>query len=113
VDATTATNKDNKIVIDSNSRCPVTFGKSGGGEPIVIHNTGNVTEAFNITVNKNTLPSGSIVELFKADGVTPLTDTNGDGVADTGPVTSGATYQVVAKITYLLAILQQRLSIQS
>lgn len=79
---------------------PVTFGvTAGGGEPIVIHNTGNVTEAFNITVNKNSLPTGSIVELFKADGVTPLTDTNGDGVADTGPIASGATYQVVAKVT--------------
>ena len=79
---------------------PVTFGvTAGGGEPIVIHNTGNVTEAFNITVNKNSLPTGSIVELFKSDGVTPLTDTNGDGVADTGPIASGATYQVVAKVT--------------
>lgn len=100
VDATTATNKDNKIVIDSIAQgVPAFFGKSGSGEPIVIHNTGNVTEVFNLTINKNTLPTGSIVELFKADGVTPLTDTNGDGIADTGPVTSGTTYQVVAKIT--------------
>lgn len=76
---------------------PVVFGVTG--EPIVVHNTGNVTEAFNITVNKNALPTGSIVELFKADGVTPLTDTNGDGVADTGPIASGATYQVVTKVT--------------
>lgn len=76
---------------------PVVFGITG--EPIVVHNTGNVTEAFNITVNKNALPTGSIVELFKADGVTPLTDTNGDGVADTGPIASGATYQVVTKVT--------------
>lgn len=99
-DATTATNKDNQIVIDTIAQgVPAFFGKSGSGEPIVIHNTGNVTEVFNITVNKAALPSGSIVELFKADGVTPLTDTNGDGVADTGPVASNAVYQVVAKIT--------------
>jgi len=99
-DATTATNKDNQIVIDTIAQgVPAFFGKSGSGEPIVIHNTGNVTEVFNLSVNKNTLPTGSIVELFKADGVTPLTDTNGDGIADTGPVTSGATYQVVAKVT--------------
>lgn len=79
---------------------PVTFGvTAGGGEPIVVHNTGNVTEAFNITVNKNSLPTGSIVELFKSDGVTPLTDTNGDGVVDTGPIASGATYQVISKVT--------------
>lgn len=79
---------------------PVNFGvTTGGGEPIVIHNTGNVTEAFNITVNKNALPAGSIVELFKSDGVTPLTDTNGDGVVDTGPIASGATYQIISKVT--------------
>lgn len=102
-DATIATNKDNQIVIDSIAQgVPAFFGKSGSGEPIVIHNTGNVTEAFNLIVNKNTLPPGSIVELFKADGVTPLTDTNGDGIVDTGPITSGTTttpYQVVAKVT--------------
>jgi uncharacterized repeat protein (TIGR01451 family) len=91
---------DDVITKSTTQGTPVTFGvTAGGGEPIVVHNTGNVTEAFNITVNKNSLPAGSIVELFKADGVTPLTDTNGDGVADTGPIASGATYQVVAKVT--------------
>lgn len=79
---------------------PVIFGiTTGSNEPIVVHNTGNVTEAFNISIDKQDLPLGSIVELFKADGVTPLTDTNGDGIADTGPVASAATYQVVAKVT--------------
>lgn len=91
---------DDVITKSTTQGTPVTFGvTAGGGEPIVIHNTGNVIEAFNISVNKNSLPTGSIVELFKADGVTPLTDTNGDGVADTGPIASGATYQVVAKVT--------------
>ena len=91
---------DDVITKSTTQGTPVTFGvTAGGGEPIVVHNTGNVTEAFNISVNKNSLPTGSIVELFKADGVTPLTDTNGDGVADTGPIASGATYQVVTKVT--------------
>ncbi|ESK56468.1 beta strand repeat-containing protein [Acinetobacter tjernbergiae] len=90
---------DDVITKSTTQGTPVIFGTGVGAEPIVVHNTGNVTEAFNISINKNSLPTGSIVELFKADGVTPLTDTNGDGVADTGPVTSGATYQVVAKVT--------------
>lgn len=90
---------DDVITKSTTQGTPVVFGTGMGAEPIVVHNTGNVTEAFNISVNKNSLPAGSIVELFKADGVTPLTDTNGDGVADTGPVISGATYQVVAKVT--------------
>ncbi|WP_087545183.1 beta strand repeat-containing protein [Acinetobacter sp. WCHA29] len=93
----TATSTPDVITKSTTQGTPVVFGVTG--EPIVVHNTGNVTEAFNITVNKNALPTGSIVELFKADGVTPLTDTNGDGVADTGPIASGATYQVVAKVT--------------
>lgn len=91
---------DDRITKSTTQGTPVIFGGMGTGvEPIVIHNTGNVTEAFNLIVNKNTLPPGSIVELFKADGVTPLTDTNGDGIVDTGPVASTAVYQVVAKVT--------------
>ena len=93
----TATPTPDVITKSTTQGTPVTFGAVG--EPIVIHNTGNVTEAFNISVNKLGLPSGSIVELFKADGVTPLTDTNGDGVVDTGPIASGATYQIISKVT--------------
>ena len=37
--------------------------------------------------------------LFKSDGVTPLTDTNGDGVVDTGPIAASGTYNVIAKVT--------------
>lgn len=96
----TATPTPDVITKSTTQGTPVTFGvTAGGGEPIVVHNTGNVTEAFNITVNKNSLPAGSIVELFKSDGVTPLTDTNGDGVVDTGPIASGATYQIISKVT--------------
>lgn len=96
----TSTPTPDVITKSTTQGTPVSFGSTAnGGEPIVIHNTGNVTEAYNITVNKDALPAGSIVELFKADGVTPLTDTNGDGVLDTGPVASGTTYQVISKIT--------------
>ncbi|OTH00001.1 beta strand repeat-containing protein [Acinetobacter sp. ANC 4973] len=100
VTPTATTPVDDIITKSTTQGTPVIFGGMGSGvEPIVIHNTGNVTESFNITVNKAALPSGSIVELFKADGVTPLTDTSGDGIVDTGPVASNAVYQVVAKIT--------------
>lgn len=102
---TTDPTKDNQITAVTSQGVPVVFGdNTGSGDSgpdlIVVHNTGTVTETFNINVDKSKLPSGSIVELFKSDGVTPLTDTNGDGVVDTGPVTAGGTYNVVAKVTF-------------
>ena len=82
---------------------PVVFGNNTGStdtgaDQIVVHNTGNTTETYNITYDKTDLPAGSIVQLFKSDGLTPLTDTNGDGIVDTGPIVAGATYNVVAKV---------------
>lgn len=97
---TTTTPTPDVITKSTTQGTPIIFGSSStNGEPIVIHNTGNVAEAYNITVNKDNLPAGSIVELFKSDGVTPLTDTNGDGILDTGPIASGGVYQVVSKVT--------------
>ncbi|CAB1220242.1 NEW3 domain-containing protein [Acinetobacter bouvetii] len=96
-DKTSATAKDNQIVIASIKQGKVAeFGASGQGEPIVIHNTGNVAEEFNVSVNKGTagsggLPSGSIVTLYQADGVTPF--------VGTGLIASGGTYNLVAKVT--------------
>lgn len=96
--------KDNQIVEAGTQGTPVTFGNGAGStdagpDAIVIHNTGNTEEVYNVTVNKTDLPAGSTVQLFKADGVTPLTDTNNDGVVDTGPVAAGAQVQIVTKVT--------------
>ena len=41
---------------------------------------------------------GWAVSLFEADGVTPLSDTDGDAVPDTGPLASGATRDVVVRV---------------
>jgi len=67
----------------------------------VVTNTGNGTDTFNIVVNTgvSTFPAGTTFILYKADGVTPLVDTNGDGIPDTGPLAAGATYNVVLKAT--------------
>lgn len=92
---TSATAKDNQIVIASIKQGEVAeFSTSGqGGEPIVIHNTGNVSEEFNIAIDKGTLPAGSIVTLYQADGVTPF--------ISTGSIPSGVSgkYNLVAKVT--------------
>lgn len=59
----------------------------------VITNTGNVVDTFNLGMAasgaNNTFPAGTTFAFFKADGVTPLLDSNADGVPDTGPVQVG------------------------
>ncbi len=92
------TAKDDLITATTTQGTPVSFGNNGG-ETIWVHNTGNVDEAYNITVNKAGLPAGSIVELLKADGVTPLTDTNGDPTQDTGPIAPGSAQKIVVRVT--------------
>ena len=95
---TANTAKDDLITATTTQGTPVNFGNNGG-ETIWVHNTGNVDEAYNISVNKSALPAGSIVELLKADGVTPLTDTNGDPIQDTGPIAAGSAQKIVVRVT--------------
>ena len=103
-DKGTTPTTDDTIKSSTTQGTPVVFGDNsgstdGGPDLIVVHNTGTATETYNVSINKSALPSGSIVQLFKSDGVTPLTDTNGDGVVDTGPIAAGGTYNVIAKVT--------------
>ncbi len=62
-----------------------------------VTNTGNGTDTFNMTLSAGSFPVGTSFVLYKSDGVTPLIDTNSDGIADTGPLAPGASYIVVAK----------------
>ncbi|MCJ8147371.1 hypothetical protein MKI79_10795 [Acinetobacter sp. A3.8] len=97
-------NQDNTVKENATIGTPVVFGNNTGSadagpDQIVIHNTGTGVETYNVTVNQADLPAGSTVELFKSDGATPLTDTNGDGIVDTGPIAAGSTANIVAKVT--------------
>lgn len=92
-------NKDDLITTTAVQGSPILFGASSLTEDIWIHNLGNVTETYNISVNKSGLPTGSIVELLKSDGNTPLTDTNGDASLDSGPLASGGHLEISARIT--------------
>ena len=65
----------------------------------VVRNNGNTPDSFDITIVPGTYPAGTTYQLFKSDGVTPLLDTNGNGIPDTGVIASGATFTVVMKIT--------------
>jgi len=64
-----------------------------------VWNTGSGTDSFNIYVPTsgtavNNFPAGTSFLLFRNDGFTPLTDSNNDGVLDTGPVANGSRYMV-------------------
>lgn len=61
-------------------------------------NTGNGTDVFDVTVNMGTFPAGSSATLYQTGGLALLTDSNGNGIPDTGPVAAGATYDVVLRV---------------
>ncbi|HQT63827.1 MAG: hypothetical protein B7Z75_02260 [Acidocella sp. 20-57-95] len=65
----------------------------------VVTNTGTSTDTFNIKLLTNNFPTGTTFQLYKSDGVTPLVDTNNDGIVDTGPLAPGASYNVVVIAT--------------
>lgn len=60
-------------------------------------NTGNLSEILNLTLDGSTYPAGTVFKLFRSDGVTPLVDTNGDGVLNVGLLESGDAIDVVLK----------------
>ena len=64
-----------------------------------VTNNGNGNDTFEIKVseNNNTFPVGTVFQFFKADGATPLSDTNSDGTPDTGIVAAGTSIQVIVK----------------
>ncbi len=65
----------------------------------VVSNTGNGTDSFDMNVAANTYPAGTVFTFYKSDGVTPLIDTTGNSVPDTGPLAAGATYTIIVKAT--------------
>lgn len=54
-------------------------------------------DTYNITYTNPALASYSVV-LYKSDGVTPLADTNGDGVPDTGSIDPAGIASIVVKV---------------
>jgi len=84
----------------------VEVASAGQGTVVVfdnyIWNNGNGVDKFNITYanpGANAFPVGTSFQLFQADGVNVLQDTNSDGIPDTGAMAPGAYYKVVLKAT--------------
>ncbi len=65
----------------------------------VVRNTGNGVYTFDITIVNSSFPAGTTFNLFQSAGNTPLVDSTGNGIPDTGPLSPNQTYAVVARIT--------------
>ncbi|MGE8543379.1 MAG: hypothetical protein ACN6NS_03555 [Acinetobacter johnsonii] len=65
-----------------------------------VWNTGTVADRFNLSFASHNLPIGSVLEFYRADGVTPLFDSNNDGIVDTGTLDAGAKLPIIVKITF-------------
>jgi len=59
-----------------------------------VWNNGNVTDIYNLTYSTANLPECTQVRLYHKDGKTLLTDTNGDGIVDTGSLASSAVKEI-------------------
>ena len=72
------------------------FTRAGATESfqVPIRNTGELgADTYDLYVS-----SSWPVSLYAADGVTPLTDTDGDSAVDTGPVAQGSTVTITVKV---------------
>jgi uncharacterized repeat protein (TIGR01451 family) len=63
----------------------------------VVRNTGNTTDTFDITVANVSFPPGTTFTLYQSDGNTPLVDSSGNGIPDTGPLGTNQTYDVIIR----------------
>ncbi len=63
---------------------------------IQLRNTGALVDVFNLSVTSSL---GWATSLLQADGVTPFTDTDGNGVVDTGPVPGLGNRTLVVSVT--------------
>lgn len=91
VNSASASNNGNPASAPDN--LSVISGASAGQEVLFddyIWNTGETTDTYNLTFMATNLPACASVRLYAADGRTLLTDSNGDGLVDTGSVAKGA-----------------------
>lgn len=65
-----------------------------------VWNTGNTTDRFNLTFDTHNFPTGTVFEFYRADGVTPIFDTNGDGIVDTGYLAAGDNLPIIVKAVF-------------
>lgn len=88
---------DDKVHAAASQGQAIVFGNNAaGGDVIYVHNSGTTTDSYNLSIAeliKDSLPPGSIIEILKADGKTPVTDNN------TGPIEAGGSLKFVVRVT--------------
>ncbi|ENX42012.1 DUF11 domain-containing protein [Acinetobacter sp. NIPH 2100] len=94
--------KINGSVSDVNNSTTVVATPSAQGGQLTFNNyvwnTGNSNDRFNLILTASTFPTGSQIEFYRADGVTPLLDSNGDGIPDTGLLSAGTNLPIIVKV---------------
>ena len=95
-DADSVTGSDDAS--DTGNRVEVASAGQGGTVAFdnVVWNTGDGEDSFDILIDRDSdrqgnplaspFPANTVFQLYKADGATPLVDTDGNGVSDTGPI---------------------------
>ncbi len=64
-----------------------------------VRNDGNTTDAIDVSLDgTSTIPGTWTTLFYQADGVTPLADTDFDGLPDVGPLAPGASIDVVVHL---------------
>ncbi|MDB5816771.1 MAG: hypothetical protein JWQ11_411 [Rhizobacter sp.] len=67
----------------------------------VVTNGGNGADSFDLTIASNSFPAGTTFQLFRVaaggGAGSPLTDSNGNSIPDTGPVAAGGTFSVIVR----------------
>lgn len=78
---------------------------------VYLTNSGNAVDTFNISLATNAFPAGTTFQFFNSSDPTsatsvagsPLVDSNGDGIPDTGPVAIGATIPLFVRVQLPIA----------
>ena len=66
-----------------------------------VWNTGQVTDSYNLSITKSAnVPSCAVTRLYQSDGRTLLTDSNADGIIDTGSMAAGASKKIVLGVYF-------------
>ncbi len=65
---------------------------------LTIQNLGVATANDTFNIQWSSAPFGWTTSVFHSDGVTPIADTNGDSIPDTGPIPSRSTLDIVVQV---------------